>query len=91
MKKLVATIAIAATLMMVSIPSMAQVFIMEEDELNNTRNTVTQEEFGVMVPGQDLEEDQWKHAPLGEGIVMLAGLAGAYLIGKRRKEEERLN
>ena len=30
--------------------------------------------------------DDW-YAPLGEGIVLLAGLAGAYLIGKRRKEE----
>jgi hypothetical protein len=30
--------------------------------------------------------EDW-YAPVGEGIVLLTGLAGAYLVGKRRKEE----
>ena len=78
-------IAIIAALMMAAAPAMAQIFMTDED-LNN-REGATQEQFGVMVPGQNLDYDQWKITPAGEGLVVLAGLAGAYLLGKRRKEE----
>ena len=81
MKKL---IAIIAALMLATAPAMAQVFIMDEDEYNNGRVS-DPAAFGVMVPEQDVTYDQY--LPLGEGIVVLAGLAGAYLLGKRRKED----
>lgn len=80
MKKL---IAIIAALMLATAPAMAQVFIMDEDEYNNGRVS-DPAAFGVMVPEQDVTYDQY--LPLGEGIVVLAGLAGAYLLGKRKKE-----
>ena len=83
MKKL---IAIIAALMLATAPAMSQVFIMDEDEYNNGRSTMSEEQFGVMVPSQGVDYDQWKFSPLGEGIVVLAGLAGAYLLGKRKKE-----
>jgi LPXTG-motif cell wall-anchored protein len=38
-----------------------------------------------MVPSQDVNYDQF--TPVGGGVLLLAGLAGAYLVGKRRKEE----
>ena len=81
MKKL---IAIIAALMLATAPAMAQVFIMDEDEYNNGRAGTDANGFGVMVPEQDVTYDQY--LPLGEGIVVLAGLAGAYLLGKRKKE-----
>ncbi len=81
MKKL---IVIIAALMLATAPAMAQVFIMDEDEYNNGRVS-DPAAFGVMVPEQDVTYDQY--LPLGEGIVVLAGLAGAYLLGKRRKED----
>jgi hypothetical protein len=31
--------------------------------------------------------EDW-YVPAGEGIFVLAGLAGAYLLGKRKKEQE---
>lgn len=82
MKKL---IAIIAALMLATAPAMSQVFIMDEDEYNNGRARTDANGFGVMVPEQDVTYDQY--VPVGEGIVVLAGLAGAYLFGKRRKED----
>lgn len=79
-------IAIATLMMMAVVPAMSQVF-MDDEELNQNRGEMTDKEFGVMVPKTNVEYDQWKYTPMGEGIVLLAGLAGAYLIGKRRKEE----
>ena len=38
-----------------------------------------------MVPEQNVTYDQY--VPVGEGILLLAGLAGAYLVGKRKKED----
>ena len=80
-------IAIATLMLMAVAPAMSQVFVLEDDEANN-RGELTEGDFGVMVPRTNVEYDQWKYTPMGEGIVMLAGLAGAYLLGKRKKEQE---
>ena len=77
-------IAIAAALMMATAPAMAQVFIMEEDDYNGNRVGTTS--LDVDLPGVYDSGDDW-FTPVGEGIFVLAGLAGAYLVGKRRKEE----
>ena len=79
MKKLIMTIAIAT---MLAVPAMAQVFL--DDEAVNS-NRATTEGPGAFIPEQNVTHDQY--TPVGEGILLLAGLAGAYLIGKRRKEE----
>lgn len=82
MKKRIITI--AALMLMAVVPAMSQVFILEDNEWNNKRNS--QDGFGVMVPEQDVIYDQY--VPVGEGLFVLAGLAGAYLLGKRKKEQE---
>ena len=82
MKKRIITI--AALMLMAVVPAMSQVFILEDEEWNNKRSTT--DGFGVMVPEQNVTYDQY--VPAGEGILLLAGLAGAYLLGKRRKEQE---
>ncbi len=41
----------------------------------------------MLPPGHALNGDQNANAPLGGGIVLLAGLGAAYLVGKRCKEE----
>ena len=83
MKKRIITI--AAALMLAAAPTMAQVFI-DDDDLNNRAGTSNSGELGFDLP--------WDHnlgvdvfVPVGEGIFMLAGLAGAYLIGKRKNEK----
>ena len=84
MKKAIIAITIAA--IMAATPAMAQVFL--DDEETNTMRDGTGTGTtppGVYTPEQDSPNDQY--TPVGEGILLLAGLAGAYLIGKRRKEE----
>ncbi len=78
MKKIIMTIAIAT---MLAGTAMAQVFLDDE----SVNNRAPGEPGSVIVPSQDVPNDQY--LPLGEGIFVLAGLAGAYLVGKRRKEE----
>ena len=75
--------AIVAALMLMAAPAMAQIYMTEED-MNSAR---AETEFGVMVPTQAIDDDQWKITPVGEGIALLTVLAGAYLIGKRKKED----
>ena len=81
MKKLIMTIAIAT---MFVAPAMAQVFLDDEDMNGNRANGSSQ--MIINNPAVYDSGDDW-YAPVGEGIFVLAGLAGAYLLGKRKKEE----
>lgn len=82
MKKLIMTIAIAT---MMAVPATAQIFLDDED-LNNRAGS--SEVPGAIIPEQDVTYDQFQpYVPVSEGILMLAGLAGAYLVGKRKKED----
>ena len=77
--------AITAVLTLATAPAMAQVFL-DDDDLNNKRDGSTEVLGpGAYVPEQNVTHDQY--VPVGEGMLLLAGLAGAYLVGKRRKEE----
>ena len=62
----------------------SQVIITDED-VNNNRLNRDGDEIGVMVPRQNVDMDQWKVAPLGSGVLLLAGLGAAYLARKRSK------
>ena len=82
MKKKMLTL--MTVLMMAAGSAFAQVIITDED-VNHNRATTAAEDFGVMVPAQKYNMDQWKVAPLGNGILLLAGLGAAYLVKKRKK------
>jgi hypothetical protein len=82
MKKRIVTIILA--LFMTIGSSMAQVFIMEDDESLNPRDPNGSITFNVMVNSQDASNDQF--VPLGEGILLLSGLAGAYLLRRRKRD-----
>lgn len=82
MKKKIIAIAIAT---MMAVPATAQIFLDDED-LNNRAGS--SEVPGAIIPEQDVTYDQFQpYVPVGEGILLLAGLAGAYLVGKRKKED----
>jgi hypothetical protein len=81
MKKLIMTIAIAT---MFVAPAMAQVFLDDEDMANRSGKNTSQ--LFIDNPAVYDSGDDW-YTPVGEGLLVLAGLAGAYLVGKRRKEE----
>ena len=61
----------------------AQIFL-EDDEYNANRANVG-EDMGV-IPYHGVTHDQADFVPLGGGIMLLAALGGAYLIGKKRRK-----
>jgi hypothetical protein len=81
MKKRIVTIILA--MFMAVVPTMAQVFIMEDDESMSPRDPESAITFNVIVASQDVANDQF--VPLGEGILLLSGLAGAYLLRRRKR------
>lgn len=85
MKKRIITL--VAVLFMAVVPAMSQVFVTDEELWESARAENSAEAIGVMVPMEDVYMDQWKFAPVGEGVFLLAGLAGAYLFSKRKKDE----
>lgn len=89
MKKLALTIAIILGLGMTTFADGGGLF---------QRGTTPEQEVGIFgkggrnttlpaLPNHNLQTDQDADAPLGSGIAMLAVLGGAYLVGKRRREE----
>ncbi len=66
-----------------AVSAQAQVFLLEEDNQDN--RIASEDGVGVIVPLHDVECDQTNYAPLGCGTLLLAGLAGAYLLGKKKK------
>ena len=62
----------------------AQVFVMEEDENQRVENVFGNGEWNnIIVHGSADDQTNW--VPLGEGIMLLAALGGAYLLCKREK------
>ncbi len=76
-------LSLAAALILAVGPAIGQVIITEGD-INHNRGEQSAEEVSVMVPGQGMDVDQWKNAPLGNGVLLLAGLGAAYLLRKRK-------
>lgn len=64
----------------------AQVFIISDEEyMNNTRyGTGDINNVPILPQGGQLD---WTLAPIGDGVLLLLGLGGAYLFSKRRKRE----
>jgi len=66
-------------------PMHAQVFIMEEDENDRVNNVFGNGEWNnIIVHGS--ADDQANFVPLGEAVLLLSALGGAYLLKKRKRE-----
>ena len=62
----------------------AQVFIMEEDENDRLRNVFGNGQWNnIIVHGSADDQTNW--VPLGEGVMLLTALGGAYLVRKLKK------
>ena len=83
MNKRVLTLAIA---MLLAAPAMAQIFL-DDESLTNRGWLGDMDELGNIIPFHEVEWDQANYAPAGGGILLLTALGGAYLLGKRRKED----
>ena len=84
MKKIRIIVLIVVTMLIVAGPVKAQVFILD-DEFEGTMRNPT-EDFGLIVPIEGLDTDQY--LPLGDGLYLLAVLGGAYLIKKGAKKKK---
>ena len=80
MKKAVVLLTV---LFMVVVPLKAQIFI-ADDEFEGTMR-LAESEYVLVVPNQSSDADQY--LPLGDGVLLLAGLGGAYLLKKRNKKK----
>ena len=77
--------AIVAALLMASAPMMAQVFL-DDEELLNSRAGTNEPSMYVENPLVYNSGEDW-YTPVGEGLIVLAGFAGAYLLGKRKHND----
>ena len=87
MKKHIFTLlSVMALTMAASLKAEAQVFILDEQEYNNNNRSGRSESDLPVLPNLGSTQDQDPFAPVGEGILLLGCLGGAYLLGKRRKD-----
>ena len=85
MKKMMKKIMILLTVVFLSVgPLKAQVFIADDEFEGMMR--LEQDEFVLFVPVQGHDGDQF-YAPVGSGLLLLTGMAGAYLLTKRKKQK----
>lgn len=82
-KRIFSILAILGLLMS---PLNAQILLMDPDE-ESSNIRVNSDDIGELpfFPYQGITIDQY--APLGEGLLLLGCLGGAYLLGKRRRKE----
>lgn len=84
MKKMMKKIMILLTVVFLAVgPLKAQVFIADDEFEGMMRKD--NPDFVLVSPIQGLSSDQY--LPLGNGILLLAGLGGAYLLKKRNKKK----
>ena len=66
-------------------PMRAQVFIMEEDENDRVTNVFGNGDWNnIIVHGSADDQTNW--VPLGEGILLLSALGGAYLLKMKKSK-----
>ena len=83
MKKILLIFTLFLTL---AAPMRAQVFIMEEDENDRVTNVFGNGDWNnIIVHGSADDQSNW--VPLGEGVMLLAALGGAYLLRKKKTNE----
>ena len=79
--------ALTVAMLLLSAPAMAQIFL--DDETLTNRGWLGQmDSIGNIIPFHEVDWDQASYTPTGGGIMLLGLLGGAYLVGKRRKEDQ---
>lgn len=79
-------ITIAALLLLLASTAPAQVFMTEDDD--NLRVEEGDMDVFGRIPYHGVDYDQANaYAPVGEGIILLTVLGGAYLLGRNRRNK----
>ena len=85
MNKIKRAIGVIAILAVLSMPISAQVFFLDIDGEDNLREDEL-ELVDLDVLEHSLTQDQTNYAPVGSGVLLLAALGGAYLLGKKKEK-----
>lgn len=86
MNKMNKKIVVLMTILLMFVGSSnAQVFIADEEFEGTLRQG--ESEFVLFVPVQGQDDDQSMYTPIGSGWLLLSGMAGAYLLTKRKKQK----
>lgn len=83
MRKIALTIALSFGLIYAA---SAQVFMIDDDAYNGRADAG--EGVSVIVPIHGVEYDQTNYTPLGGGTLLLAGLGAAYLMRKKKQQNQ---
>ena len=85
-KRIISATALVAMLFgLMAMPAKAQVFLDDEDMSHSLRADATNDPDLPVIPELNVTYDQY--APLGGEVMLLGLLGGAYLLGKKRKDE----
>ena len=78
------TISLIVTMILAVSTAFGQIIFTEEEQYAGNSRAVGSG-IGVMVPMQNINTDQYKQStvPLSGGLLLLAGLAGGYLLKKK--------
>ena len=76
-------IVIVSVLMLMSSPAQAQIFLQDFDQTTDNPR-VEADDYGFFIGPQGFDGDQY--LPLGDGLLLLMGLGGAYLLRKKKKD-----
>ena len=82
--KKIVTIVCVILLSLMTNTAHSQIFLMDFDQGENPRDPVV-ENFWFVTPMDGQEVDQF--TPVGNGVLLLAGLGGAYLLTKKKKKD----
>ncbi len=74
--------------LMIATSMQAQILVMEGEQ-NNLRNVTTDNGDLNNVLFHESQNDQTNFTPLGDGIMLLSLLGGAYLVSKRKNKKNK--
>jgi hypothetical protein len=75
-------IVIVSLLVLIVGSAKAQIFLQDFDQTDNPRAEA--DDYGLFIGAQGADADQY--TPLGDGLLVLVGLGGAYLLKNRKRE-----
>ena len=83
--KRIIRITMVALTMAIAIPTQAQILIMDDEFEGELRLESDEDYFFIMGQGEGFDA----YTPLGDGLIVLSCLGGAYLLAKRKKNIEK--
>ena len=79
-------LSVVALSLVMAMPAKAQIYLDDEDMAENRATWL--DGVGNIIPLHEVDWDQAAYAPIGDGILLIGLLGGAYLINRKRKQEE---